>query len=150
MPLASAETRPVGAGTVLAAALVLAGARPAWVAKVAALTAAGALPAGASGMGGAGCSADYISRSTGMGGADGVSGNGKGHGGGGGGRWNDSGGRAGGDETTDPSTSLTAITGSIGDRSRSLHDCMPQFVATELMRIGAKCLAAKKGRRAAS
>ena len=27
-------------------------------------------------------------------------------------------------------SNLTAITGSIGDHSRSLHDCMRQFVAT--------------------
>jgi len=40
---------------------------------------------------------------------------------------------------------LTAITGSTGDHSRSLHDYMLQFVATELERIGAKYLAAKKG-----
>ena len=40
---------------------------------------------------------------------------------------------------------LTAITGSTGDHSRSLHDDMLQFVAIELERIGAKYLAAKKG-----
>ena len=40
----------------------------------------------------------------------------------------------------------TAITGSTGDHSRSLHDYMLQFVAAiELGRIGAKYLAAKKG-----
>jgi len=40
-----------------------------------------------------------------------------------------------------------AITGSIGDHRRSLHDYMymPPFVATELEQIGAKYLAAKKG-----
>ena len=32
---------------------------------------------------------------------------------------------------------LTAITGSTGDHSRSLHDYMLQFVAIELERIGA-------------
>jgi len=42
---------------------------------------------------------------------------------------------------------LTAITGSAGDHSRSLHDCMLQFVATELEWISAKYLAAKKGYR---
>ena len=42
-------------------------------------------------------------------------------------------------------SNLTAITGSTGDHSRSLNDCMLQFVATELERIGAKHLAAKKG-----
>ena len=40
---------------------------------------------------------------------------------------------------------LTAITGSTGDHSRSLHDYMLQFIATELERIGAKYLAAKTG-----
>ena len=40
---------------------------------------------------------------------------------------------------------LTAITGSTGDHSRSLHNYMLQFVAIELERIGAKYLAAKKG-----
>jgi len=38
----------------------------------------------------------------------------------------------------------TAVTGSTGDHSRFIHDYMPQFVATELERIGAKYLAAKK------
>ena len=37
-------------------------------------------------------------------------------------------------------SNLTAITGSTGDQTRSLHDCMPQFVATELERIGASIL----------
>jgi len=44
-------------------------------------------------------------------------------------------------------SNLTAITGSTGDHSRTLHGYMPQFVATELERIGAKYLSAKKGYR---
>jgi len=42
-------------------------------------------------------------------------------------------------------SNLAAITGSTGDHRRSLHDCMLQFVDTELERIGAKSLVAKKG-----
>ena len=45
MPLVAAETRPAGAETALAAALALAGARPAWAANASALTVAGALQA---------------------------------------------------------------------------------------------------------
>jgi len=42
-------------------------------------------------------------------------------------------------------SSPTAITGFICDHSQPRHDCKLQYVATELERIGAKHLAAKKG-----
>ena len=41
--------------------------------------------------------------------------------------------------------SLKAISGSTGNHSRPLHDYMPKSVATELERIGAEYLAAKRG-----
>ena len=53
IPLAAAGARPAGTETVLATALVLAGARLAWAANATALAVAGALPAGGG--------ADYVS-----------------------------------------------------------------------------------------